>query len=135
MSDYLEAQPLYMFLHVPYNPMKHWSISSGWEIGETMDNTIQETVRAEIRFSPFFAISLDEVTTIDNSQWLAIHIYTYNNFSRKCHYLCVSKIEGISNAQNLIEIILANLLTFGGLESSEIASNLVFIGCDGAYVL
>ncbi|MCO5598189.1 hypothetical protein L7F22_052281 [Adiantum nelumboides] len=135
MNDFPQNQHLYAFLGVPSLPTKHWSVTSGWEMAECMDDLFQDRVRRDVHASSFLALSLDEVTTNDNTQWMAMHVYIVKNYRREVKYLCLSKIDGSSNAENLLCLVIENLKVFGGIESTNLGGRLMCVGCDGASVL
>ena len=83
----------------------------------------------------YIAISCDEVTTVDNQQWLCIHAYTYS-LAKTCdsHLLFFGRVTEGRNAKNLKEMISCALRYHGGLDEAQIAKKIISFGIDGAFV-
>jgi hypothetical protein len=47
-----------------------------------MAKVCSDRLKADIAKARFILVSPDEVTAVDNSQWLSIHVYYNVNFSR-----------------------------------------------------
>ena len=92
-------------------------------------------MKESIKNSNFIALSLDEVTTIDNTSWVCMHVYTVNNLCHQLFLLSVAKLNHSVTTENLYELLKTTLIEFGGLDSMEIAKNLVCVGADGASIM
>ena len=92
-------------------------------------------MKEKIKDSNFIALSLDEVTTIDNTSWVCMHVYTVNNFFRQPFLLFVAKLNRSATTENLYELLKTTLIESGGLDSMEIAKKLVCVGSDDASVM
>jgi hypothetical protein len=57
---------LYLLLNVKNNPKKHYTNSSGWEMAKCMHKVVLQNTKTIVQDFAFFALSADEVTTIDN---------------------------------------------------------------------
>jgi hypothetical protein len=83
----------------------------------------------------YIAISCDEVTMIDNQQWLYIHAYTCNFAkTRDSHLLFLGHVTEGGNANNLKEMILCAFRYHDGLDDDQIAEKLISFLADGASV-
>jgi hypothetical protein len=54
---------------------KHWFDTLGWGIMKVMHIVLLETTKSTFFIATFIAISAYEVTKIDNTQWISIHLY------------------------------------------------------------
>jgi hypothetical protein len=46
---------------------------------EAMHQVLLHTIKVVVDKSLFFAVSCDEVTSIDNHNWLSMHVYVIDN--------------------------------------------------------
>jgi hypothetical protein len=135
MTDYVSAEQLFQDLNVPHHPRKHWSEGSGWEIAEAMAKVISYRTRADLAKASYISASADEVTTIDGSAWLSVHVYVCQNFMRVPILLSLQHVSEGANADNLTDMIMTTLRYHGGLEGDDvIAEKLLYFGADGAAV-
>ena len=67
MIDYPSLSSLLHFAKVHYYARSHWSVNSGWEWASYLADVVKKNIKATIKESNFIALSLDEVTTIDNT--------------------------------------------------------------------
>ena len=89
----------------------------------------------KIKHSNYIALSLDEVTTIDNTSWVCMHVYTINDLCRQPFILSIAKLDCSAIATKLYELLKSTLIDCGGMDIMEIAKNLVCVGVDGALVM
>jgi hypothetical protein len=54
---------------------KHWFDMLGWGILKIMHIVLLETTKSTFFIAILIAISAYEVTKIDNTQWISIHLY------------------------------------------------------------
>ena len=92
-------------------------------------------MKESIKDSNFIALSLDEVTTIDNTSWVCMHVYTINDICHQPFLLSVAKLNCNAIVENLYELLKTTLIESGGLDSMEIAKKLVCVGADGASIM
>ena len=59
-------------MHVP---LKHLTERLGWEMTESLFSVVQTRTKEVVCTTPYFSITCDEVTTLDNQSWINIHIY------------------------------------------------------------
>ena len=134
MCDYEREQYLLRHLKVKNVPQKHWLETSGWEMSEHLHASVLATLKEVIQSARIISISADEVTAIDNTLWLGVHVYAMKSWERVPHLLhlsCVSDGDG-GTVDNLTDTIMFSLLGEGGLTRKDIASKLVYFGADGA---
>jgi hypothetical protein len=60
-------------------------------------------------------LNANELTTIDNQQWINVHIYVIEKVVRIPILLSLQDVEMCAATDNLINIILQNLTKFKGL--------------------
>jgi hypothetical protein len=96
---------------------------------------ISERMKETLAKANYFAISCDEVTTIDNQQWLCIHAYTCNS-AKTCdsHLLFLGHVTEGRNANNLKFKILFALRYHDALDGDQIAQQVISFGAHGASV-
>lgn len=87
MVEYEALKPIYECLRVKNMPKKHWNGAYGWEIGKHIHLQVLKALKAVVRIAKYFSITYDEVTSIDNQQWLYVHIYVLDAFAY-CYLLC-----------------------------------------------
>jgi hypothetical protein len=75
MIDYEHMQDLFQMLKVKFVSKKHWFDMLSWAMVEFMHKLLLEATKATFVFATFIVINENEVTTIDNTQWLSIHLY------------------------------------------------------------
>jgi hypothetical protein len=131
MSNYEACHELFMQLSVPNCSRKHWSASSGWDMADSMSEVLSIHTKKILTEARFYAISADEVTTIDYESWLSIHIYISVGFFRVPILLLLSKLTEGNGASTVKESIITSLHWHGGIEDKVPATRLVCFGADG----
>jgi hypothetical protein len=66
-----------------------------------MQVVLLEATKATFVVAPFIVVSVDEVTMIDNTQWLLIHLYVVKKWRHIPILLCV-EIVSLSTTSNNI---------------------------------
>ena len=92
-------------------------------------------MKEKIKDSNFIALSLDEVTIIDNTSWVCMHVYTINNLCHQPFLLSVAKLNRSATTENLYELLKNALIECRGLDSMEIAKKIACVGVDGTLVI
>ena len=92
-------------------------------------------MKEKIKRSNFIALSLDEVTSIDNTFWVCMHVYTVNNLFCQSFLLSVAKLNCSVIIENLYDLLKSTLIDCGGMDNMEITKNLVYVGVEGALVM
>ena len=131
MCDYEHEQYLLRHLKVKNLPKKHWSETSGWEMSEHMHATVLLRLKSLVQSARFVSISADEVTAVDTTSWLGVHVYTMDSWERVPHLLHLSCLSDGGTADILTNAIMLSLVEEGGLSREDIASKVVCFGADG----
>jgi len=97
---------------------------------EVMHVVLLEATKATFVDAPFIAVNVDEITTIDNTQWLSIHLYVVQKWRRIPILLCVEAVSLSATSDNVFSLMVRCILDFGGLRVEELVGKLVNIGCD-----
>jgi hypothetical protein len=66
---------LYGLLRLKNNPRKYWIKISGWGMAKSMHDVMLENTKIIMQKFGFFALSANKQTTINNQQWINVHIY------------------------------------------------------------
>ena len=111
-------------------PMKHWCENSGWEMSEHIHGIVLSALKAIIQSACILSISVDEVTAVDNTSWLGVHVYVMDDWERVPHLLHLSSVSD-GCADQLTSTIMYSLLGEGSLTRESIASKLICFGADG----
>jgi len=74
---------------------KHWFETSGWEIVEHLHNCMLSALKIVVQNARFVSISVDEVTAVDNTFWIGMHVYIFSTDSWEqipylLHLSCIS---------------------------------------------
>lgn len=135
----MKIYPNYMkylyFLQVPNFPSCHWSIPSGWEWEKYLAQEEKDDMQEKIANDRFLSLSLDEVTTIDNTSWICMSIYMVIGHIRHSYLLGIHKMSDCSTPGNIYELVANSLKEIGGMNLLMIAKKLVCVGADGASVM
>lgn len=135
ISDFLNFKVLYQYNGMPNVPQSHWSESSGWEIEKFLSMIEKEDLKENVKKAKFISLSIDEVTGVDNTTQVCIHIYTLENHIRTPHLLGVMKMVENCNAENLHKIVVSHLKDIAGMTVNEIATKLVCVRADSASIM
>jgi len=92
-------------------------------------------MRRLIQVAHFIAVTIDEITTVDNSSWLSIHVYIVQEWVRVLLLVSLQRMECSPNIDNLTKLIIESVRSGGGLDSEGIAQKLLSFGADGASTL
>jgi len=84
MTEFESLKDLYLLLNVKNNLRKHWTNSNKWEMAKCMHKIVLQNTKTIVGDSTFFTLSVNEVTTIDNQQWINVHVYMMQN------WICIS---------------------------------------------
>jgi hypothetical protein len=114
MTNYEDMPSLFHMLKVKYVSQKHWSNSLGWGMVEVMYGVLLEAIKATIACANFIVVSANEVTTIDNTQWLSIHLYMVQGWKKIQILLCVESIRVSTTLDNIFGLMVKGLLELGG---------------------
>jgi hypothetical protein len=131
MCDYEREQYLLRHLKVKNIPIKNWSETSGWEMAEQLHGCILAVLKGVVQSARIISITVDEVTAIDNTSWVGVHVYAMRSWERMPHLLHLSCVSKSGTSDHLTSVIMHALVGEGGLSREEIASKLVCFGVDG----
>lgn len=95
---------------------------------------VSETKRL-IQGARYIACLVDEVTAVDNSSWLSVHLYVVQEWVRVPLLVSLQRVECSPNAENLTKLIMDSVAIGGGLDPEALASKLLSFGADGVSVL
>jgi len=109
---------------------KHWSETSGWEIAEYLHSRVLVALKLIVQNARFVSISADEVTTVDNTFWIGVHVYVVDGWERIPHLLHLSCVSNCGIVYHLTNVIMQALVGEGGLTREQIAGKLVSFGTD-----
>jgi hypothetical protein len=76
---------------------------------------------------------VDEVTTIDNTQWLLIHLYVVQKWKKILMFLYVETISQFAIFNNFFSLMLKCIINSWGLGLEELGKQLVN-SCDSSSV-
>jgi len=130
MLDYENLKNLFQPFKVKSVSRNHWSDTSRWGMVEVMHVVLLDATKITFVVAPFIVVNADEVTTINNTQWLSIHLYVVQKWRHIPILLCVELIRLFATSNNIFSLMVKCMLDFGGLGVEEIAGKLVNIGCD-----
>lgn len=68
----------------------------------------------------YIGIFIDEVMTINNTQWLSIHLYVVQAWKRIPILLCVETVKVFITSDNIFALMVETCLDFGGLGLEEL---------------
>ena len=119
-------------MHVP---LKHCTKGSDWEMAESLFNVVQARTKEVVGTTPYFSITCDEVTTLDNQSWFNIHVYTIQDWEIVLMLLCLQHVTKGGGADNITKMILGALTNEGGLTPHQIRDRFMAFGADGVSVL
>jgi hypothetical protein len=134
MFDYEACRDLFQQKQVPDCPKKHWSTVAGWDMADSMGAVLANHTKKIISQARYFAISADEVTTVDHESWLSVHIYLCIGFSRVSVLLGLFCLVQGNGASALKEAIITCISCHGGLSENVVAERMVSFGADGVSV-
>jgi len=93
MTEYESLQSLLNFFNVSHMPKKHWTDNSGWQMAEVMHAQVNANMKEVIKNANYLAVTCDEVTSIDNTSWICIHIYTQQVWTRTPMLLSLQHVQ------------------------------------------
>jgi len=91
------------------NPKNHWNDFIGWVMVECLHKKMIKNMKEVVAGSKYFALSCDEVTTIDNQSWISIHYYVVQDWCHLPILIFLQQVIEGGGLDNLIEIIMGVL--------------------------
>jgi hypothetical protein len=98
---------------------------------EIMHDILLDSTKITFCFVSFIVVFANEVTTINNTQWLFIHMYVIEQWKRILILLCVQLMGMLATTDNIFSLMLKCLVEYGGLGLEELVGKLISIKCDG----
>jgi hypothetical protein len=86
-----------------------------------------ETTKITFVIANYIVINVDEVTTIDNIQWLLIHLYVVQKWKKILMFLYVETISQYAIFNNIFSLMLKCIINFWGLRLEELGKQLVIV--------
>jgi hypothetical protein len=96
-----------------------------------MANAVSQKTMQVLSDANFLSISADEVTSVDNTSWLSLHVYACQSWKRVPILLSLQRMVDGGGTDAVREMITSSLKFHGGLLESQIAKKLVSVGTDG----
>jgi hypothetical protein len=135
MLEFQSRVALYKLIGVPDLPSAHWCDSSGWIMAGYIYKIVLDETRRLIANARYVAVTVDEVTAVDNSSFLSIHAYIVQNWVRIPLLISLLRVECAPTSENLTELIVGGMKSGGGLHELAVAQKVISFGADGASAL
>jgi hypothetical protein len=91
MVEYEYLKPLFEFFKVIFFPKKHWTDVSRWVMWEHIHYQVLKALKATIVGVSFLLISCDDMTSINNQQWLSVHVNVLDNWVHTPLFLSMAR--------------------------------------------
>jgi len=88
---------------------------------EVMHHVLLDASKVSFVDAPFIVVSVDEVTMINNTQWLSIHLYVVQKWRHIPILLCVEALSLSATFDNIFSLMVKCMLDFGGLGVKKLA--------------
>jgi len=79
MVEYEVLKLLFEYLRMKNMPKKHWKDAYGWEVGKNIHLQVLKVLKVIMIGAKYFSITYDDVTIINNQEWLYVHVYVVDN--------------------------------------------------------
>jgi hypothetical protein len=103
-------------------------------MANSMSMVLVNYTKKVISQTRYFAISADEVTTVDHESWLSVHIYLCIGFSRVSILLGLFRLVEGNGASAVKEAIVSCMSCHGRLTENAMAERMVSFWADGVSV-
>jgi hypothetical protein len=103
-------------------------------MADSMSVVLANYTKKVISQARYFAISANEVTTVDHESWLSVYIYLCIGFSRISILLGLFRLVEGNGASVVKEAIVSCMSCHGGLTENVVAERMVSFGADGVSV-
>jgi hypothetical protein len=80
MFEFEVHKDLFDFLSLEENLKMHWTHNFGWAMVQHMHGIILEVTKSIVGIAQYLSFICDEVSTIDNQNWLLVHAYVVQNW-------------------------------------------------------
>ena len=93
MVEYKYKEKLFKFLSVPDFPSSHWTNGVGWLMATYMYDIIKEKHKGMLATTNYIALTHDETSRVDNSSYIVVHAYLFQNWELIPLILHLQKLE------------------------------------------
>jgi hypothetical protein len=90
---------------------------------------VQESIVKAIQAAQFIAMSCNEITIVDNGSWICTHAYVVELWVKVPILLQIECIVDGSGNNNLIEVIIATLMKYGGFNKGRHVKKKIMLWC------
>lgn len=101
---------------------------------EFMHSLLLDVTKVAFAAIAFIAISANEVTSINNTQWCSIHLYVVQNWTKIPILFCLDQVNVYATSNNIFVIMFKCFFEFSGLTLKTLGGKLVNMGCNGTSV-
>jgi hypothetical protein len=89
-------------------------------MAEAMHQVMLCTIKVAMDKSLFLVVNCDEVTSIDNHNWLSMHVYVINNWKCVLILLNLQKMDGATSDKSM-ENIVTSFVEYTGVKEADLA--------------
>jgi hypothetical protein len=101
---------------------------------QQMHGIVLEATKSIVGTTHYFSFTCDEVSNIDNQNWLLIHAYVVQNWLRIPIFMSFEHVEVGLGVDNLTQILMQTLMHERGLMKNLIGKRLMNFSADGVFV-
>ena len=101
MIDYERSKSLLKFPRMKNMLSKHWSKSTHWEISGHLHLVVLRPFREVVQSARIISTSPNEITSIDHTSWLEVHVYIMENCEKIPYLLCLLHITKSGKLEHL----------------------------------
>jgi len=104
-------------------------------MADYIHNQVLTTLKKAMSNSSYVALTVNEITKMDNQNWILIHGYVLKDWSWILILLTTKQIMYGFNLNNLTRVLMNFLKLCGRISKEHITNKLVSFGADGVNVL
>jgi len=134
ITNFYYHKTLFDLADVQHFPNSHSSDRNGWEMAKCLALVGKEDLVESVKKPRFISLSI-EVTMVDITSLVCIHVYTFIEHVRQPHLLTIHRMKEACNSENLFNLVVNSLKEVANLDDMEIARKLICVGADGASVM
>jgi hypothetical protein len=97
-------------------------------------NQVVATLKEVMNNASYVALTANEITNMDNQNWISIHGYVLKDWSWILVLLTMKQIMDGFNLDNLTRVLMTSLKLCEGISKEHITNKLVSFGVDGVSV-
>ena len=128
MLEYEALQLLSEFLEVPKIPKCHWSDNASWSMAEAMYAQVLNKTQMIKLATRYIALSCDEVSFIDNLNWISVHAYVMQNWSCIPVLILLEYVSDGGKAKNLMKMMTSAVGSAGRFNQEDIGNKFLCFG-------